>query len=87
MVNLNSEKLTFIDSKITYQGLKLICEKMQEILATSLVTTFLLKSNKTVNFSKIEKLKYIHIYKEPFKLFKLYISLIHSLYKKSLTKY
>ena len=53
MVNLNSEKLTFIDSKITYQGLKLICEKMQEILATSLVTTFLLKSNKTVNFSKI----------------------------------
>ena len=31
------------DHKITYQGLKLSCEKIQEIKAKSFVTTFLLK--------------------------------------------
>ena len=49
----------------------MICEKIQEMLAKSFVTIFLLKTNTTANFSKTVKLKYIYTYKEPFRLLKL----------------
>ena len=42
-------------------------EKIQEILAKSLVIIFLLKTNETMNFSKTVR----DIYKEPFRLLKL----------------
>ena len=61
MVNLNSKK-HLRDSKITYQGLKLICEKMQQILANSLIIIFPLKKNKPVNFSEAIKLRYTYIF-------------------------